>query len=236
MKFAVVVFPGSNCDQDCIHVLRNVLHQEVTAVWHQDTSLGDAQCVILPGGFSYGDYLRTGALACFSPIMEAVRDFANQGGLVLGICNGFQILLEAGLLPGAMLRNRSMRFVCKPQLLRVENNKTPFTHLYSEGQLIQVPIAHGEGNYFLDPEGLEQLRKNGQIVFRYADTAGNASSEANPNGSVDNIAGIINAAGNVLGMMPHPERSSEAALGSTDGLLLFQAAIAYLAKRGKGIC
>jgi phosphoribosylformylglycinamidine synthase I len=232
MKFAVVVFPGSNCDQDCIHVLRNVLHMEVTAVWHQDASLDDAQCVILPGGFSYGDYLRTGALASFSPIMEAVQEFANRGGLVLGICNGFQLLLEAGLLPGAMLRNRSLRFICKPQLLRVENNKTPFTHLYSEGQLIQVPIAHGEGNYFLDPEGLEQLRTNNQIVFRYADATGNVSSEANPNGSVDNIAGIINAAGNVLGMMPHPERCSEAVLGSTDGLLLFQAAIAYLAKRG----
>jgi phosphoribosylformylglycinamidine synthase I len=161
-----------------------------------------------------------------------VQDFADQGGLVLGICNGFQILLEAGLLPGAMLRNRSLRFVCKPQLLRVENNKTPFTHLYGEGRLIQVPIAHGEGNYFLDPEGLEQLRKNKQIVFRYADATGNASSEANPNGSVDNIAGIINAAGNVLGMMPHPERSSEAVLGGADGLLLFQAAIAYLAERG----
>ncbi len=236
MKFAVVVFPGSNCDRDYLHVLGNVLRQEVTAVWHQDTSLGDAQCVILPGGFSYGDYLRTGALACFSPIMEAVRDFANGGGPVLGICNGFQILLEAGLLPGAMLRNRSLRFVCRRQLLRVENTNTPFTSLYEKGQVIQAPIAHGEGNYYLEPAELRQLEDNGRIVFRYADSQGQATDEANPNGSVNNIAGIANEAGNVLGMMPHPERSSEEVLGSTDGLAVFQSAIAYLAERGKAAC
>lgn len=235
MKFAVVVFPGSNCDRDYLHVLRNVLGQEATSVWHQETSLGDAQCVILPGGFSYGDYLRTGVLARFSPIMEAVRKFAQEGGPVLGICNGFQILLEAGMLPGAMLRNRSLRFICKPQLLRVENTNTPFTNLYEKGQLIQAPIAHGEGNYYLDPEALAKLEENGQVVFRYADNAGNVNEAGNPNGSLNNIAGIINEQGNVLGMMPHPERSSEAFLGSADGLAVFQSAIKAL-ERGKVQC
>lgn len=235
MKFAVVVFPGSGCEQDFLHVLRDVLGQEARAIWHEETSLGDAQCVILPGGFSYGNYLRTGILATFSPIMDAVVQFAQSGGLVLGICNGFQVLLEAGLLPGAMLQNRSLRFISRPQLLRVDNADTPFTSLYKKGQLIQMPIAHGEGNYYLDSRDLAKLKQNGQIVLRYADSDGNVNDSGNPNGSLDNIAGIINSQGNVLGMMPHPERSSEAVLGSTDGLALFQSAIKAL-EGGKAQC
>lgn len=232
MKFAVVAFPGSSCD-DYLYVLKEILKQEAASISHRDTSLQDAQCVILPGGSSYGDYLRPGALASLSPIMDKVREFAKEGGLVLGIGNGFQILLETGLLPGAMLPNSSLRFVCRQQTLKVENANTPFTGCYAQGQIIQMPIAHGQGNYYLDPASLKKLQENNQIVFRYTDEAGNATEEANPNGSVDNIAGIINQGGNVLGMMPHPERSCEAALGSTGGLGLFQSAIEFLAERVK---
>jgi phosphoribosylformylglycinamidine synthase len=230
MKFAVVVFPGTSGEGDCIHVLKGLLGHEVTILSHKETSLGDAQCVILPGGASYGDYLRPGALAKSTPIMEPIRKFAQADGLVLGVGNGFQVLLEAGLLPGAMLPNQSLRFIARPQLLCVENTNIPFTKLYQKGQLINMPIAHGAGNYYLDPEGLLELEGNGQIVFRYADKTGEIGD--NPNGSVGNIAGITNPRGNVLGMMPHPERSTEEVLGSTDGLALFQGIVEVL-ERGK---
>jgi len=226
MKFGVVVFPGSNCDQDCFHAIDKVLKQPVRYVWHKELDLSGLDAVVLPGGFSYGDYLRTGAIARFSPIMQAVGRHAQEGKLVLGICNGFQILLEAGLLPGAMLRNRSLRFVCRYVHLRAENAQTAFTNKYAPGQVLRIPVAHGEGNYTIDPEGLGELKKNNQIIFRYCDAQGALGNGANPNGSVDNIAGICNAQGNVLGMMPHPERSSEACMGSTDGLGVFQSVLA----------
>ena len=223
MKFGVVIFPGSNCDQDCIHVLRTVLGQEVVELWHKERGLQGCECLVLPGGFSYGDYLRTGAIARFSPIMDSVAEHARAGRPVIGICNGFQILCEAGLLPGAMIRNRSLRFICKTVHLKVENSKTPFSRFKKEA--VSIPIAHGEGNYFIHKDGLNRLQDNGQIVFRYCDRDGAVTSESNPNGSLDNIAGIINEAGNVLGMMPHPERCSEAVLGDKDGLLIFQSII-----------
>ncbi|MCX6999399.1 MAG: phosphoribosylformylglycinamidine synthase subunit PurQ, partial [Candidatus Sumerlaeota bacterium] len=207
MKFGVVIFPGSNCDQDCIHVLRTVLGQVVVELWHKERGLQGCECLVLPGGFSYGDYLRTGAIARFSPIMDSVAEHARAGRPVIGICNGFQILCEAGLLPGAMIRNRSLRFICKPVYLKVENSKTPFRRFKKE--TLSIPIAHGEGNYFIHEDGLKRLQDNSQIVFRYCDKEGAVTSESNPNGSLDNIAGIINEAGNVLGMMPHPERCSE---------------------------
>jgi phosphoribosylformylglycinamidine synthase len=222
MKFAVVVFPGSNCDADCFHVVKNVLKQEVAYVWHQDSDLSGFDCVILPGGFSYGDYLRTGAIARFSPVMNSVIQFAKRGGLVLGICNGFQILLEAGLLPGAMMRNASLKFICKHVYLRCENSETAFTNQCTVGEVLRIPIAHGEGNYFADEITLKWLKDRGQIVFRYSDQSGNVTPESNPNGSIENIAGIINAEGNVMGMMPHPERSSEKTLGSEDGRKIFE--------------
>jgi phosphoribosylformylglycinamidine synthase I len=221
MNIGVVVFPGSNCDHDCEHVFKHVLGQDVTRVWHKETSLAGLDAVILPGGFSYGDYLRTGAIAQFSPVMGAVRKFADEGGPVLGICNGFQILLEAGLLPGAMLRNKSLHFICKDVYVRVENAATPFTGLCRPGQVLRIPIAHADGNYYTDPVTLAGLQANAQVVFRYCDQDGNVTPEANPNGSLDNIAGIRNAQGNVLGMMPHPERSAEKALGNEDGRLIF---------------
>ncbi|MGI5911876.1 MAG: phosphoribosylformylglycinamidine synthase subunit PurQ [Syntrophomonadaceae bacterium] len=233
MKFAVIVFPGSNCDADCYHVIKNVLNQEVDYVWHKQENLSSYDAVILPGGFSYGDYLRTGAIARFSPIMSALVDFARQGGLVIGICNGFQILLEAGLLPGAMLRNKSLRFVCETVYLQVHSSKTPFTNQLQEGQLIRVPMAHGEGNYFCDSPTLEDLKRNNQIVFTYSGPNGEASEEYNPNGSQANIAGIINREGNVLGMMPHPERCAEDVLGGTDGYHIFASMINWL-KEVKG--
>lgn len=223
MKFGVVIFPGSNCDQDCIHVLRTVLGQEVVELWHKERGLQGCECLVLPGGFSYGDYLRTGAIARFSPIMDSVAEHARAGRPVIGICNGFQILCEAGILPGAMIRNRSLRFICKTVQLKVENSKTPFSRF--EKDVVSIPIAHGEGNYFIHKDGLNRLQDNGQIVFRYCDREGAATTESNPNGSLDNIAGIINEAGNVLGMMPHPERCSEDVLGDKDGLLIFQSII-----------
>ena len=211
MTFAVVVFPGSNCDHDAWHAVQHVLGQRAEFVWHKDSSLGGADVVILPGGFAHGDYLRTGAIARFSPVMNAVKQFASEGGMVMGICNGFQILLEAGLLPGAMLRNKSLHFICKDVYLKVENAATPFTGLCKSGQVLKVPIAHADGNYYTDPVTLAGLQANAQVIFRYCDCDGKVTPEVNPNGSLDSIAGIRNAEGNVLGMMPHPERAAEAA-------------------------
>ncbi|MBI3087406.1 MAG: phosphoribosylformylglycinamidine synthase subunit PurQ, partial [Candidatus Omnitrophica bacterium] len=211
-----------NCDQDCVWVLRDVLQQDVVALWHQDTGLQGCDGIVLPGGFSYGDYLRTGAIARFSPIMNSVAAFAKDGGLVIGICNGFQILLEAGLLPGAMLRNTSLRFICRHVHLRVERTGTPFTNRFQPGQVIRLPIAHNEGNYTVEPKTLKAMNARGQVLFRYCDPDGAVSPASNPNGSVESIAGITNEHGNVLGMMPHPERCSEPELGSMDGRLLFE--------------
>jgi phosphoribosylformylglycinamidine synthase I len=230
MKFGVIIFPGSNCDYDAYMVIKNVVKREVEFLWHQDTSLSNYDCVILPGGFSYGDYLRTGAIARFSPIMKEVMNFAQEGGLVVGICNGFQILLEAGLLPGAMLRNTSLRFICKFVHIEVENENTPFTNLCPKGQVLKIPIAHTDGNYFISEEGLTRLKQNQQIVLRYCDQHGKITQEANPNGSLYNIAGICNERGNVLGMMPHPERASEKILGSEDGKYIFQSIINFFQK------
>jgi len=225
MKFGIVVFPGSNCDEDCFYVLRDVLKQDVEYLWHQDGSLKGYDCVVLPGGFSYGDYLRAGAIARFSPIMRSLSDFAKDGGLVLGICNGFQILLEGGLLPGAMLRNNSLRFICRYVTLRVERTDTPWTCRFQKGQVVRMPIAHNEGNYTTDTRTLRHLRQHHQVLFRYCDANGQLSESANPNGSTDHIAGICNEAGNVMGLMPHPERSSELELGSMDGRLVFESLI-----------
>lgn len=214
MRFGVVVFPGSNCDQDCFYVVKDVLKQPVRYIWHKDTELDSFDCIILPGGFSYGDYLRTGAIARFSPIMRQIIDFAKKGGLVIGICNGFQILLESGLLPGAMLRNKNLHFICKFVNIRAEVIDTPFTNKLRKGQVLNIPIAHNEGNYYCDSETLKDLKKNNQIVFRYC--------SPNPNGALDNIAGICNKKRNVLGMMPHPERCGEEILGSISGRLIFE--------------
>jgi phosphoribosylformylglycinamidine synthase len=228
MNFAVLQFPASNCDQDALHVLRDVLGHSAHYAWHKDTSLGNADAVIVPGGFSYGDYLRTGAIARFSPIMQAVQNFAAQGGPMLGICNGFQILTEAGLLPGALVRNRSLQFRCEHIFLKTENNETPFTQTIPSGKLLRVPIAHGEGCYFADPETLAKLNANGQVLWRYVDAQGNQTEIANPNGSLENIAGICNERRNVAGLMPHPERASEGLLGSADGRLIFESLIRWL--------
>jgi len=229
MKFAIVVFPGSNCDHDTYYAVKHVLGQEAVFVWHKDTDLAGADIVVLPGGFSHGDYLRTGAIARFSPIMRSVAAFAARGGPVLGICNGFQILLEAGLLEGAMLRNRGLKFVCDRVWVRVEQATTPFTRGLAAGRVLRLPIAHGEGNYYAPPDVLDRLERNGQVVFRYADAAGRVTDEANPNGSLHGIAGICNEAGNVVGLMPHPERACEALLGSEDGRAIFEAAVGALA-------
>jgi phosphoribosylformylglycinamidine synthase len=229
MTFAIVVFPGSNCDHDAYHAVKHVLGQTARFVWHKETSLGGADVVILPGGFSHGDYLRTGAIARFSPVMDAVRTFAQQGGPVLGICNGFQILLEAGLLEGAMLRNRGLKFVCEHVHIRVEQVDTPFTAKCTVGQVLKVPIAHGEGNYYAPPEVLERLERDRQVVFRYTDARGALTEAANPNGSANAIAGLCNPGRNVLGLMPHPERACEPALGSRDGLVLFESVVGALA-------
>ena len=227
MKAGVVVFPGSNCDHDVYHVLKHVLDQNTTFLWHQDDSLQGCEMVVLPGGFSYGDYLRAGALASLSPIMGAVRRHAEAGGLVLGVCNGFQILLETGLLPGAMRRNRNLRFLCRDVFLRVERDDLPFTRNYRQGQVIRLPIAHAEGNYEDSAEALDRLEANRQVVFRYAAPDGTPgdSEEHNPNGSARAIAGICNPGGNVLGLMPHPERCAEGLLGNTDGLDLLASAV-----------
>lgn len=232
MRFGVVVFPGSNCDYDCFYVLKNVLHQDVVFLWHQEEDLRGCDCIILPGGFSYGDYLRTGAIARFSPIMRVVQDFALRGGIVLGICNGFQILLEGGLLPGALLPNRDGRFVCRYVSLRVENTNTPFTFLFSPGEVIRVPIAHYQGNFFLPPEELERVRDNQRVVFRYCGPLGEVTSAFNPNGSVDNIAGIASSNLRVVGMMPHPERASEELLGSSDGQKIFLSVVKWWEEKG----
>lgn len=228
MKFGVVIFPGSNCDYDTFYVLKDVLKQESVLLWHKEHSLKNVDCVILPGGFSYGDYLRSGAIAKFSPLMQEVKEFALKGGLVLGICNGFQVLLELGLLPGAMLRNKNLKFLCQHVRLRVENSKTPFTNKAKKGQLLKIPIAHYDGNYFAPPRTLQELKRNGQVVFRYCDAKGKLSEEANVNGSVESIAGLMNTEGNVMGMMPHPERASELILGSEDGRFIFESVINYL--------
>jgi phosphoribosylformylglycinamidine synthase subunit PurQ / glutaminase len=224
-KFAVIRFPGSNCDQDAYHVAANVLGRPVEYVWHQETSLRGFDIVILPGGFSYGDYLRTGAVARFAPIMDAVRAHAEAGKPVIGICNGFQILCEAHLLPGALVRNVDCRFLCKFVTLRVENAETPFTRFYQPGQRLRIPIAHGEGRYVCEEATLAELKAENRILFRYVNEKGNPSPESNPNGSVDNIAGIANATFNVMGMMPHPERASEKILGSADGRGLFESLV-----------
>ncbi len=229
IRFGVVVFPGSNCDHDTAHVLRTVAGQPVSMLWHDSPSLDGVDAVLVPGGFAYGDYLRTGAIARFSPVMEAVRRFADDGGPVLGICNGFQILCESGLLPGALLRNAGLKYVCRQVHLRVESTDSPFTHLLREGQVLRIPVGHMEGNYFCDDPTLATLEADKRILFRYCDPAGNPTRESNPNGSLANIAGILNERRNVLGMMPHPDRSSEALLGSADGLGIFQSLVQSLA-------
>ena len=225
MKFAVVVFPGSNCDHDAYHVVRHVLGQEAAFVWHKDASLQRADAVILPGGFAHGDYLRTGAVARFSPIMQEIKRFAEAGGPVLGICNGFQVLLEAGLLPGAMLRNRNARFQCEHVFVKVEHTDTPFTSHCRQGQRLRIPIAHGEGNYYAAPEIVETLEKRRRVIFRYATAGGAVTLGANPNGSINNIAGLCSEKRNVVGLMPHPERACELAVGSADGLVLLESVV-----------
>src|SRR5512140_1572216 len=217
MKLGTLVFPGSNCDRDVAYVTRDLLGQTTRMIWHQETDISDIDVIIVPGGFSYGDYLRCGAIARFSPVMQQVIRFANQGGTVIGICNGFQILLESGLLPGVLLRNASLRFICKYVNIKVENADTRFTRQCQEGEVLAIPVAHGDGNYFTDNETRKRLEDQRQVVFRYCDADGKVTPAANPNGSIASIAGIINEAGNVLGMMPHPERASDPVLGHTDG-------------------
>jgi phosphoribosylformylglycinamidine synthase len=226
MKFGVIIFPGSNCDHDAFWTIQHVAQQPVTFLWHESHDLENCDAIIVPGGFAYGDYLRTGAIAKFSPVMESVRKFAAGGGLVLGICNGFQILCESGLLPGALMRNVGLKYVCKPVQVRVENAETPFTNACSKGDVLTIPIGHMEGNYFCDPATLEQLQRHNRIVLRYCSPAGEITPSANPNGSLDNIAGICSEGGNVVGMMPHPERAAEAQLGCTDGVKIFQSMVA----------
>jgi phosphoribosylformylglycinamidine synthase subunit PurQ / glutaminase len=225
MKIAIVRFPGSNCDQDCLRALRDGLDVDAEYLWHKETSVAGYDAIVLPGGFSYGDYLRCGAIAAFSPVMRAVTEAASQGTPVFGICNGFQVLCEAGLLRGALIQNRSLLFLCQPVVLKVENNSTPFTRLLAEESLLRMPIAHGEGAFYADEQTLADLEDNGQVVFRYVDEHGEATPEANPNGSLNNIAGIRNLAGNVVGMMPHPDRSWDRRLGSEDGLQLFKSLV-----------
>ncbi|MFI5175051.1 MAG: phosphoribosylformylglycinamidine synthase subunit PurQ [Terriglobia bacterium] len=228
MKWGVVVFPGSNCDHDAYHVIHRVLEQPVDFIWHEIDKLKGYDAIVLPGGFAYGDYLRTGAIARFSPVMKAVRSFADAGGLVLGICNGFQILCEAGLLPGALMRNLGLEFICKHVYVRTENNATPFTQNLASKQVLRIPIAHMEGNYFAEPVTLDELEARHQVVFRYSTPEGEITDEANPNGASANIAGICNRAGNVMGMMPHPERASEVLLGSEDGRGIFESMVSSL--------
>ena len=235
MKFAIVVFPGSNCDQDCYHVAKDLLGCEAEYVWHHDTDLKGADVVILPGGFAYGDYLRAGALARFSPVMESIAAFAKQGGPVLGICNGFQVLLEAGLLPGAVRINRSLRYICRDVHMHVENADTPFTRLYPKGSVVTMPIGHMEGNYTAAPEVLDALEREGRVAFRYCDAAGNVTDAANPNGAERGIAGIVNREGNVVGLMPHPDRCAEALLGNDQGRKMFESAVAAFAEAGSKV-
>jgi phosphoribosylformylglycinamidine synthase subunit PurQ / glutaminase len=241
MKFGVIVFPGSNCDHDAYWTIQQVAKQPVTFLWHESHDLENCDAVIVPGGFAFGDYLRTGAIARFSPVMESVRKFAEGGGIVLGICNGFQILCESGLLPGALMRNVGLKYVCKPVQVRVENAETPFTNSCTQGQVLTIPIGHMEGNYFCDPDTLEELRRDGRVIFRYCSPSGEVDSpkagaggmdhKSNPNGSLDNVAGICSAGGNVLGMMPHPERSAEPELGGVDGLKIFQSMVEVMSAR-----
>jgi len=231
MNFVVLQFPASNCDQDSVHVLRNILGHSARLLWHKETSLRDADAVIVPGGFSYGDYLRTGAIARFSPVMQAVQQFAANGGHVLGICNGFQILCEAGLLPGALIRNRSLQFRCEHVFLKTVTAESPFTNKISPEKIMRVPIAHGEGCYFADEAALAKIRSNNQILWQYVNEHGEVAESANPNGSLSNIAGVCNEQRNVAGLMPHPERASEALLGSADGKLIFESLISSLEGR-----
>jgi phosphoribosylformylglycinamidine synthase subunit PurQ / glutaminase len=228
MKFGVLVFPGSNCDHDTFHVIAEVAHQPVTFLWHDSDDLGGVDAVLVPGGFAYGDYLRTGAIARFSPVMQAVKRFAAEGGPVLGICNGFQILCESGLLPGALMRNAGLKYVCKPVYLRVESTNTPYTQGLTKGEVLQIPIGHMEGNYFCDQQTLAELKDQDRIIFRYTTPAGEVTAEANPNGSLENIAAICSASRNVVGMMPHPERASEPELGMTDGAKVFHSLVSAM--------
>ncbi len=230
MKFGVVIFPGSNCDQDMIYVLRNIMEQEVVELWHKDTDLQGVDAIVLPGGFSYGDYLRSGAIARYSPIMEQVIEFANNGGFVFGVCNGFQILCESGLLPGALLHNDNQKFICKNIHLVPDNNGSSVTAKLDKQKALKIPIAHGEGRYFAKKEVLQEMRQNGQILFRYCNEHSEITEDANPNGSVENIAGVCNENKNVIGMMPHPERGADDELGNTDGRLIFESMIAMLEK------
>lgn len=230
MKFGVLVFPGSNCDHDCYHAVKHLFGHETEYVWHKTTELKGFDCLILPGGFSYGDYLRTGAIARSSPVMNEVVAFAKKGGLVLGICNGFQILTEAGLLPGVLMRNKGLKFICKDTHLRVDNNTSPFTSEYAKGQTVSIPIAHADGSYYADADTIKRLEDGGRIALRYSTAEGAVTDEANPNGSVANIAGVLNEAGNVMGMMPHPERACEPELGSTDGRIVFESIIKRLSR------
>lgn len=231
VRFGVVVFPGSNCDHDAHYVAGTLLGHDARFIWHKEGSLGDVDVVILPGGFSYGDYLRCGAIARFSPVMKDVVRFANNGGIVMGICNGFQILTEAGLLPGVLLRNASLKFVCKYVHLRVENAETRFSSRCQAGEVLEIPVAHGDGNYFAERETLERLESNRQIIFRYCEPDGQVTDAANPNGAVSNIAGIVNETGNVLGLMPHPERASDPVLGHTDGRKIFDSLVESLVQQ-----
>ncbi len=228
MNFAVLQFPGANCDQDVVHVLRHVLGQNARLLWHKEASLGNADAVIIPGGFSYGDYLRTGAIARFSPVMQAVKAFAAEGGRVLGICNGFQILCEAGLLPGALIRNRSLQFRCEHVFLKTLTADSPFTNQLPPGKLLRIPIAHGEGCYFAEPETVSRLKSNNQVLWQYVNEQGQPTAASNPNGSLENIAGICNEERNVAGLMPHPERASEPILGCADGRLIFESLVRAL--------
>jgi phosphoribosylformylglycinamidine synthase len=231
VKFGIVVFPGSNCDEDCHHVATGLLGCQADYIWHHERDLKGADAVILPGGFAYGDYLRAGALARFSPVMESVAAFAKEGGPVLGICNGFQVLLEAGLLPGAMQINRGLRYVCRDIWMRTEDTDTPFTSLYEKGEIVKMPVGHMEGNYTASPETLAELERGDRVVFRYCDPQGRVTDEANPNGAAANIAGIRNAEGNVVGLMPHPDRCAEKLLGNDMGLRMFQSVVSALAAR-----
>ena len=225
MKCGIVVFPGSNCDHDCYHILKHVLQLDTHWIWHKDEVLNSFDFIVLPGGFSYGDYLRPGAIARFSPIMKSVIDYANQGGRVLGICNGFQILVESGLLPGVLMDNEGQRFICKNLTIRVENNDTPFTSQCKAGDVLSIPINHGQGRYFTDNDTLQRMKDNGQVLFRYCDAKGNTPDTANPNGSLDHIAGVANATKNVMGMMPHPERCADPLWNNIDGQMIFKSLI-----------
>ena len=233
MKFGIITFPGSNCDHDCFYVVTKILNQKAKLIWHKETYINGFDCLVLPGGFSYGDYLRSGAMAACSPIMKSVKEFAANGGLVIGICNGFQILQEAGMLPGALMRNCSLKFICKDVFVRVERTDTPFTCAHNEGEVLRIPVAHMDGNFFMEAGALKGLDKERGVVFRYCDSLGSVCADANPNGSADAVAGVISAAGNVLGLMPHPERCSEDILGNKDGLKIFESIVKWsLCKSG----